>query len=76
MTTDTLYNEKLLNEAKAYALDKGSAVREGEAFDVQALTQWLRKQGIDVKGVPRVTQFAGGASNWTYRLQYDNQDLI
>lgn len=76
MTTDTLYNEKLLNEAKAYALDKGSAVREGEAFDVQALTQWLRKQGIDVKGAPRVTQFAGGASNWTYRLQYDNEDLI
>src|SRR3546814_1323891 len=23
-----------------------------------------------------VTQFAGGASNWTYRLQYANRDLI
>jgi len=23
-----------------------------------------------------VTQYSGGASNWTYRLQYDNADLI
>ena len=65
-------------------LDKGGAVREGEELDAQAISAWLRDQGIEVTGDPIVTQFAGGASNWTYRLQYDvepenannSQDLI
>ena len=57
-------------------LNKGSSVREGEALDAQAVSAWLRAQGFDIKGEALVTQFAGGASNWTYRLQYDNQDLI
>lgn len=57
-------------------LDKGGDVREGEALDVEAVSTWLRNQGIDIQGEPTVTQFSGGASNWTYRLQYQNQDLI
>lgn len=61
-------------------LDKGGAVREGEELDAKAVSVWLRGQGVDVVGEPTVTQFSGGASNWTYRLQYEgedkNQDLI
>ncbi|MBO6225431.1 MAG: phosphotransferase, partial [Psychrobacter sp.] len=57
-------------------LDKGGEVRDGEALDSKAVSTWLRDQGIDIQGEPTVTQFSGGASNWTYRLQYDNQDLI
>ncbi|WP_252962400.1 phosphotransferase family protein [Psychrobacter sp. PSP] len=61
-------------------LDKGGAVREGEELDAKAISAWLRSQGVDVVGEPTVTQFSGGASNWTYRLQYEgddkNQDLI
>jgi aminoglycoside phosphotransferase (APT) family kinase protein len=61
-------------------LDKGGAVREGEELDATAVSEWLRRQGVDVVGEPTVTQFSGGASNWTYRLQYEgedkNQDLI
>lgn len=61
-------------------LDKGSKVREGEELDAAAVTAWLHDQGVDVQGDPIVTQFSGGASNWTYRLQYDSQpnkqDLI
>ncbi|NRD70238.1 phosphotransferase family protein [Psychrobacter okhotskensis] len=61
-------------------LDKGGAVREGEELDAKAVSEWLRGQGVDVVGEPTVTQFSGGASNWTYRLQYggdgDGQDLI
>ncbi|WP_201617979.1 phosphotransferase family protein [Psychrobacter urativorans] len=60
----------------AKVLDKGGAVRDGEELDAQAVSKWLRAQDIDVKGAPIVTQFSGGASNWTYRLQYENQDLI
>ncbi len=57
-------------------LDKGGAVREGEELDVEAVSAWLREQGVLLEGEPVITQFSGGASNWTYRLQYDNQDLI
>lgn len=57
-------------------LDKGGKVREGEELDAKAVSAWLREQGIELKGEPTVTQFSGGASNWTYRLQYENQDLI
>ena len=33
-------------------LDKGGAVREGEELDAQAMSAWLRNQGIDVIGKP------------------------
>ena len=57
-------------------IDKAGKVRDSEALDSQAVTQWLISQGIEVEGKPEVTQFSGGASNWTYRLQYPNMDLI
>ena len=61
-------------------LDKGGEVREGEELDAKAVSNWLREQGVDIEGEPTVTQFSGGASNWTYRLQYEgegkSQDLI
>ncbi len=58
------------------ATDRGGAVRAGEELDVAAVDAWLRAQGVALDGQPQVTQFSGGASNWTYRLQYANRDLI
>ena len=71
-------------EVSNKVLDKGGAVRAGEELNAKAVSEWLRNQGIDIEGEPTVTQFSGGASNWTYRLQYNsqndseskNQDLI
>ncbi len=61
-------------------LDQGGNVREGEELDAQAVSAWLHEQNVDISGEPTVTQFSGGASNWTYRLQYGDegkgQDLI
>jgi len=57
-------------------LDVGGAVRAGEALDTAAITAHLQSIGVDVDGVPALTQFSGGASNWTYRLQYARRDLI
>lgn len=57
-------------------LDRGGAVRSGEELDAETVTRWLRHQGVALDGLPVVTQFSGGASNWTYRLQYANRDLI
>lgn len=57
-------------------IDKPTAVRETEKLDSDAVTEWLKSQDVDVQGSAEVTQFSGGASNWTYCLHYDNRDLI
>lgn len=57
-------------------IDIAGAVREGEALDIQAVEQWLGTQGITLQGNAEVSQYSGGASNWTYRLKYENQDFI
>ena len=61
-------------QAPNKVLDKGGAVRAGEELDAFAVSEWLLAQGIDIEGEPTITQFSGGASNWTYRLQYNSQN--
>jgi aminoglycoside phosphotransferase (APT) family kinase protein len=57
-------------------LDAAGAVRPGEELPVAQADAWLKELRPDLQGAPRVTQYAGGASNWTYRLRYANADLI
>lgn len=54
-------------------IDSGAPVRADERFDTEAVTQWLSDQVAGLTGTPEVTQFTGGASNWTYRLYYNPQ---
>ncbi len=57
--------------------DPSVAVREEDAFDVEAVAAWLREHGSEVPaGEPQVRQFPGGASNLTYLLSYPSRDLI
>jgi aminoglycoside phosphotransferase (APT) family kinase protein len=65
-----------MNMKASDSLDRAGAVRDGEELDSAAITAWLQAQGVELHGTPAVTQFSGGASNWTYRLQYANRDLI
>jgi len=51
-------------------------VRPGEELDLDALARWLHDRLPEITGTPRVTQFSGGASNWTYRLEYPDHDLV
>ena len=51
------------------------AVRDEDAFDVEAVATWLRTNADgtlrdDLAGTPEVLQFSGGASNLTYLLRY------
>lgn len=62
--------------SKEALLDRAKAVREGESFDVARMDAWLKQQRSGLQGTPEVQQFAGGASNLTYLLKYDNTDLI
>lgn len=57
-------------------IDLGGSVRQGEELDSIAVETWLKKQGVDLQGPVEVSQYSGGASNWTYRLKYQNIDLI
>ncbi len=51
--------------------DQGGRVRAGEELDAARIDAWLKAQlpGLP-DALPEITQFSGGASNWTYRLQY------
>ena len=55
------------------------AVRDEDAFDVDAVAGWLREHAADATGLdgtPQVRQFAGGASNLTFQLSYADRDVI
>lgn len=51
-------------------------MRPGEELDVAAVDRWLKHRCPGLEGMPAVTQYSGGASNWTYRLAYANRDLV
>ena len=51
-------------------------VRTEDAFDVDAVHEWLRKNADVPSEIPLVQQFGAGASNLTYLLTYKDQELI
>jgi aminoglycoside phosphotransferase (APT) family kinase protein len=53
-----------------------TAVRAGEELDWAALDRYLKKVIPGLCGEPVISQFAGGNSNLTYRLQYESEDLV
>ncbi len=57
-------------------LDKAKQVRQGEELNIQAVQEWLNSH-IDIPNeIPEVTQYSGGASNWTYCLTYSDREII
>lgn len=61
---------------QATLLDQAKSVRAGEELDIDKVDSWLKAQLPDLTGTPTVTQYSGGASNWTYCLTYPNQEYI
>lgn len=57
-------------------IDKAGAVRPGEELPVASLVEWINVHIPDLKGTPAVTQYSGGASNWTYCLDFENKSVI
>jgi aminoglycoside phosphotransferase (APT) family kinase protein len=51
-------------------------MRAGEELDVARVDAWLKGRVPGLSGAPEVTQYSGGASNWTYRLRYESHDLV
>nr|WP_136251763.1 phosphotransferase family protein [Ningiella ruwaisensis] len=57
-------------------IDTAGKVRPGEELDIAPLRAWLDENVGDIEGDMRVTQYSGGASNWTYCLEFDNCAMI
>jgi len=57
-------------------LDQAKQVRTGEELDVSAVDSWLKDHISDLSEQPKITQYSGGASNWTYCLDYPEKSLI
>ncbi|MFA7439420.1 MAG: phosphotransferase [Sphingomonadaceae bacterium] len=53
-----------------------TAVREGFAFDEQALAAWMQTHVTGFSGPISVTQFKGGQSNPTYRLETPGKTYV
>ncbi|MEO0899183.1 MAG: phosphotransferase family protein [Bacteroidota bacterium] len=56
--------------------DKVGRVRKGEEINPQVIADYLRQHLSHLEGIPTILQFKGGASNLTYRLDFDNDSLI
>jgi aminoglycoside phosphotransferase (APT) family kinase protein len=56
--------------------DSAGDVRRGEELDLTNLNPWLLEKIPGISGEPLVTQYSGGASNWTYCLAYPERELI
>lgn len=57
-------------------LDKSKPVRSGEELPIEKIDAWLKQHISGLSGSAEVTQYTGGASNWTYRLKYPSHDLV
>ncbi len=57
-------------------IDQPGTLRDEDVFEIDAVDAWLKKQIDGLEGTPEVEQFSRGASNLTYRLRYENRDLI
>jgi len=65
-------------------IDKANSVRVGEELDVGAVHNWLEENirassplSAAIRSsnsLPNITQYSGGASNWTYCLDYQSSD--
>jgi aminoglycoside phosphotransferase (APT) family kinase protein len=58
------------------SLDRGASVRQGEELDLTKLGPWLKNAIADLEGEPIISQYSGGASNWTYCLSYANREIV
>jgi len=51
-------------------------IRKGEELDLDRLNPWLAEKIDGLSGTPRVIQYSGGASNWTYCLSYSDREVV
>jgi aminoglycoside phosphotransferase (APT) family kinase protein len=58
------------------AIDRPSAVREGQGFDEKKLDAWLRANVVGLSGDLAVEQFGRGYSNLTYLVRVGDREMV
>ncbi len=58
------------------SIDTAAKVRAGEELEMTRLKPWLEEHIEGISGDPEVTQYSGGASNWTYCLSYPDREVV
>ncbi len=56
--------------------EETTLVRDGYEVDIHKLSEWMRENISDFKGPVNITQFKGGQSNPTYRLNTPSKSYI
>lgn len=57
-------------------IDQATAIREGEELTLAAVDRYMKQTLPDLAGAPVITQYPGGASNLTYRIDYGPQSFV
>ncbi|MCH2191633.1 MAG: phosphotransferase family protein [Gammaproteobacteria bacterium] len=65
-----------INKASDTKIDRAGDVRPGEELSLERLSPWIQSKLPSLVGRPEVTQYSGGASNWTYCLSYSGREVI
>lgn len=56
--------------------DQSTQVRPGEELDAAVIAPYLKANIPGLNGLPRISQFPGGASNLTYLVSYPGHDFV
>ena len=56
--------------------DQSTRIRSGEELDASLIDPYLKAHIPGLSGLPKVSQFPGGASNLTYLLEYPEQEFV
>jgi aminoglycoside phosphotransferase (APT) family kinase protein len=57
-------------------IDQAIAIREGEELDVAAVDRYMKQALPELAGAPSISQYPGGASNLTYRIDYGARSFV
>lgn len=56
--------------------DQAVEIRKGEELDVAAVDRYMKEALPDLTGSPVISQYPGGASNLTYRVDYGPRSFV
>ncbi|QCF25334.1 phosphotransferase family protein [Hydrocarboniclastica marina] len=57
-------------------IDQAVTTREGEELDTAAIDRYMKQALPELAGTPKITQYPGGASNLTYRIDYGPRSFV
>jgi len=57
-------------------IDQAVDIRQGEELDTAAVDRFMKQAVPELKGLPTIRQYPGGASNLTYQVDYGERSYV